>query len=131
MNKVKHEKSDKTVEFICNEIMEGKSLRSICEDNALPSAGTFLRWVSTDKAIMEQYTRARGLQADYFADEMAQIADDCLPIADNVQKAKLQIETRKWAASKIKPKKYGEKIQQEHSGGVEITKIVDDITKPS
>ena len=37
--------------------------------------------------------------------------------------SKLRVETRKWIASKLKPKKYGDKVQTEHSGSVAITPI--------
>ena len=39
----------------------------------------------------------------------------------SVSHAKLRIDTRKWAASKLKPKKFGEKIQQEITPGEGVT----------
>jgi len=33
-----------------------------------------------------------------------------------VQHAKLRVDTRKWAASKLKPKRYGDKVTTEHTG---------------
>ncbi|MBX8785491.1 hypothetical protein HBA94_17175 [Ochrobactrum sp. GRS2] len=49
------------------------------------------------------------------------MAEDILDIADDeecadVQKAKLRIDTRKWLMSKMAPKKYGDKVMNEHSG---------------
>lgn len=36
--------------------------------------------------------------------------------ADMVERARLQIDTRKWLLSKLAPKKYGDMLQLEHSG---------------
>jgi hypothetical protein len=36
--------------------------------------------------------------------------------AENWQQVRLQVDTRKWAASKILPKQYGDKVQQEVTG---------------
>ena len=59
--------------------------------------------------FQDQYTRARDKQADYFAEEIIEIADSAEAESAAVAKAKLQIDARKWAASKIAPKKYGDK----------------------
>ena len=42
------------------------------------------------------------------------------PCASAVSKAKLQIDARKWAASKIAPKKYGDKVEQQITGNLAI-----------
>ena len=97
---------------ICGQISEGKSLRSICKAKNLPSCSTVFLWLSKYPEFSEQYARAREEQADA-------IADECLDIAEHepdVQRARLKIDTRKWFASKMKPKKYGDKQTLEHSG---------------
>ena len=69
-------------------------------------------WLRGHPEFSEQYARAREEQADA-------ISDECLEIAEkepDVQRAKLKIDTRKWFASKMKPKKYGERVTQEISG---------------
>lgn len=121
-----HDKTNKTIGYICNELTEGRSLRSICAEEDMPSVGTFLRWVSDDDKLSEQYARSRDIQMDYYADDINQIADDVEPDGESIQKAKLRIDTRKWTASKLKPKKYGDKLQTEHSGGISIVKLDDD-----
>ena len=39
-----------------------------------------------------------------------------ITIGDAVDRTRLQIDARKWYASKLAPKKYGDKVQQEVSG---------------
>jgi hypothetical protein len=116
-----YDQTPELVEEILNKLMDGESLRSICRPDHMPSAGTFLRWCSIDEKLSEQYARARDIQMDYYVDDINQIADDC-DIMD-VAKAKLRIDTRKWTASKLKPKKYGDKIQNEVSGEINFLRI--------
>ena len=102
---------------ICGQISEGKSLRSICKAKNLPSCSTVFLWLSKYPEFSEQYARAREEQADA-------IADECLDIAEHepdVQRARLKVDVRKWFASKMKPKKYADRVAQEHTftdGGV-------------
>lgn len=98
---------------ICLDIAEGKSLRASCrERQVLPS--TFLGWAfRTDLPLYERYARAREIRAEILADEIVEIAD--LAEDDNsskVQKAKLQVDARRWVASKLLPKRYGDKLEE-------------------
>ncbi len=100
---------------VCKEISEGKSLRSICAVDDMPSAETVRVWLLDDGEFSAQYARAREEQADYYADEIIDIADG----AKDANLARLQIDARKWKASKLQPKKYGDKIDLNHSGTIE------------
>lgn len=100
---------------VCLEIAEGKSLRSICEADDMPSAETIRVWLLDDAQFSAQYARAREEQADYYADEIIEIADT----EDDPNKARVRIDARKWKASKMQPKKYGDKIDLNHSGTIE------------
>jgi len=117
--------SDYTPELadeICTRLANGESLRAICasdRDDWMPSIGTILRWVSEKPEFREQYARAREVQAETHADEIVTIADgvSCAdPSAIDVARDRLRIDARKWVASKLLPKKYGDKLQQEVSG---------------
>lgn len=94
---------------ICEKISGGLSLRAICAEPGMPARGTVYRWLIENADFQDQYTRAREKQADYFAEEIIEIADSAKAESAAVSKAKLQIDARKWAASKIAPKKYGDK----------------------
>ena len=86
-------------------IATGTSLRTACEQFGY-KASTFLEWVGQDAQLAEQYARARTLQAEHYADEIVRIADSAI----DPQKARLQVDARKWVASKLLPKKYGDKV---------------------
>jgi terminase small subunit len=84
-------------------------LRAICAEAGMPARGTVYRWLIENADFQDQYARAREKQADYFAEEIIEIADSAEAESAAVSKAKLQIDARKWAASKIAPKRYGDK----------------------
>lgn len=114
---------------ICAHIADGKSLRAIAALDGMPHQDTIMAWLDGSKpAFSEQYARAREAQADKLAEEALQIADDgrsdtYLDAEGNektdneaIQRSRLRVDTRKWLASKMAPKKYGDKIQAEHTG---------------
>jgi hypothetical protein len=49
---------------------------------------------------------------------------------DHIQRSRLRIDARKWLASKMAPKKYGDRVEQAHSGGDKPIGIVNWILKP-
>lgn len=88
--------------------MAGVPLVRICEEDWAPHPTTIYRWFREHDKFCYNYARAKEDQADYFVEDIVQIADLATP--DNVQVARLRVDTRKWAASKYKPKKYGDKL---------------------
>ena len=115
---------------ICDEIAEGKSIRSICLRDDRPAHKTFFAWLNKDEALAAQYARAREDQADTIFDECLEIADAAKP--EDVQAARLRIDTRKWMAGKLRPKNYGEKVDLTSSDGsmTPVTNIVNQLVQP-
>jgi hypothetical protein len=76
----------------------------------MPCEATVFNWLKAFPEFLEQYARAKEECADALADEMLDIADDAAKAAsgDPIPGARLRIDTRKWIASKLKPKKYGD-----------------------
>lgn len=103
--------SQEMADKICGLISNGMSLRAICNVNGMPARGTVYQWLNENLEFQDQYTRARVEQADYFAEEIVEIADSVEADSAAVAKARLQVDARKWAASKLAPKKYGEKTE--------------------
>jgi hypothetical protein len=92
---------------LCAELSRGRSLRSICADEDMPSTCTAQEWLAEDLEFATQYARARERQADFYADEITEIADS----EADPNKARVRIDARKWVASKLKPKTYGDRLQ--------------------
>ena len=127
-------------DIICERLASGESMRSVSRDDSMPAMSTLFKWIRDIPEFTEQYVKAKEESADALAEDMVDIADnqvsqpvmvDGLPLRDDdgniimvvdnvaVNHAKLRIDTRKWAASKLKPKKYGDKT------------MIEDVTPPS
>ncbi|WP_174523910.1 terminase small subunit-like protein [Novosphingobium naphthalenivorans] len=109
---------------ICERIMLGESVRAICDDMSMPARSTVMNWLRDDPEFRTAYALAKQLQADMLADEIIDIADDgrndwverkredgstqVVFDHENVQRSKLRVDSRKWLAAKLAPKRYGD-----------------------
>ena len=143
--------TDELAALICEQIADGKSLRSICDAEGMPNRGTVFRWLAQseagDKIFSNQYAHARQVQADVLFEEILEIADEEVTMIKRskhhpgtedgdadvevvfdptaVQRNRLRVDSRKWMAGKLRPKVYGEKIQTEHSGEMTVRTATD------
>ncbi len=121
--------SQEIADVICERLANGESLRRICESEEMPHLATVMRWLNAREEFCVQYARARELQAEFFFDQMAEIADDgsndwmasnapdCEGYklnGEHVQRSKLRIDARKWMLARMAPRKYGDKQQLDH-----------------
>lgn len=132
--------TQETAETICKLLMCGWSLKRITSLDEMPHEDTVYGWLAKGKEhpFSEQYARAREIQAERMADELIDIADDEsgdksgeleMPNGVAVQRSRLRVDTRKWVAAKLLPKKYGEKLT--HAGDEEnpiaIKRVISDL----
>lgn len=132
----KSEFTQDMADIICERMVEGESLRSICRDPDMPVISTVMKWLSTFPEFSAQYARAQEARADTFVEQMQEIADngsnDWMEKhgqdstgwqlnGEHIQRSKLRVDTLKWIASKMKPRSYGDKQQVELSGSIETT----------
>ena len=93
---------------ICAEVSSSnKSMAKIAREMGL-TVRTIWRWIANYPDFREMYDLAKEQQADYFVEEMVEIADTASKDLIDAQDRKLRVNVRQWAASKFKPKKYGE-----------------------
>lgn len=114
--------TDEIEEEILSRLCAGESLMDICgpnRDDFIPSETTVYKRLSNDGEFASKYARAREAQAHRESEEIRKIADAATPEDYNV--ARLRIDARKWRASKMAPKYYGDKLDLNHSGGVTVT----------
>ena len=120
---------------VLDRLIDGKSLRKICDEPGMPSRATVLRWLAADVDGFEaKYASARVAQLMGEADDLLEIADTPefgtkevskatgleITTGDMIEHRKLKISTRQWLLAKLVPKKYGDKQHIEHSGTVSI-----------
>lgn len=107
-------------DIICKRLAEGESLRQICKDVGLPDRVTVIRWKNDNAIFRHQYARARDDQADAYFDRALSEAIE----ARDAQLGRLAYDALRWAASKLKPGTYGDKIQHANAAGDGDTEIV-------
>ena len=96
---------------ICEKLALGNSLNRITQMDSMPSISTVYRWHRQFPEFRKKYELAREDQVETFADELIIIADNTE--SDQVQRDRLKIDTRKWIAERMKPKKYGAKSEMD------------------
>ena len=107
--------SDTLVDTICEQIAMGRSLVNICAELDL-SYSQVMVWLQKYPDFTDKYARAKEAQADWYADEMLSVIDNAKSDRNEIERAKVKIEALKWIASKLKPKKYGDKLDLTSAG---------------
>jgi hypothetical protein len=130
--KVKREKGRPTkyteilADKICERISNGESLLQICRDEKMPGRSTIHKWLIESKAdgtpkrpnFIDNYARATELRADVAFDEINEIADQTPEMIKKTaekkssamaQAQRLRVDSRKWTAARMFPKKYSER----------------------
>jgi hypothetical protein len=124
--------SEALIDEICERIANGESLNRILKDDHMPDYKSVTTWLDDPNKpeFLQKYARARELQAETLADEIVSIADETDVTIDDhgkvtfdsvaVARNRLRVDARKWVAAKLKPKKYGDKIEATHTGSVTL-----------
>ena len=113
----------KLADKICDYVIDGKSLREISRLEDTPSFTVLKQWLKTKEDFASQYARAKNTQIDLFIDDILSVIDELdLSGLDGkeanalIQKCRLRVDTLKWIACKLLPKKYGDKQEISLSG---------------
>lgn len=114
--------------LICARLAEGKSLTAICKAASMPAESTVRAWAVDDvQGFAADYARAREIGYARLGDEILRIADTPqigtksvskitgleVTEGDMIEHRRLQVDARKWMLSKMLPKVYGDKMQQD------------------
>jgi len=106
--------NDELADQICALIAEGNSLPRISKKLGFDLV-SFYSWLRKYDEFLKKYTQAKEDQADTMAEQMLDISDSELPRdvfgkidSAAVNQARLRVDTRKWIAARLKPKKFGD-----------------------
>jgi terminase small subunit-like protein len=97
-------------EAICDALADGMSLNEICKVEGMPNRRTVQRWADSDAVFAAKCERAREAHADHVNDRMASIENDVLSGVTPPDAARVAISSMQWRASKMAPKRYGDKL---------------------
>ena len=104
---------------ICQELMSGKPLTSICRNKDLPSLSTVHRWIDKHPSFAKQILQARRVGTQYYLDKMIEELETVS--AKDVGIVKEKLHHYRWLASKLLPSLYGDKQEVVQDTKVTIT----------
>lgn len=111
--------SPETFAAICAGLADGKSLVQVCARAGMPSRQTVHTWLAEDPELQKSYVAAREAQADFLAEDILDISNALTkgpngrkrtPSKQEIAAVRVQMDARKWYAGKVRPKKWGDKI---------------------
>ncbi|MCO7225918.1 hypothetical protein [Pleionea sp. CnH1-48] len=118
---------------ICELIANGATLVDIDKDKSLPARSTIFTWLKQQPEFEAMYVRAREMQSEYYVDEIVRLGEEAeqATLIDEktgrekvdhglVQAKKLQIDSLKWIMCHRAPKKFGPRVEVEHTGDVNV-----------
>ena len=122
---------------ILTSIAGGRSLFSIFRQDGLPSYSWAKNQLRQNAALRSAYSQAQEDRADTLAEELIELADQAMPAGLDgpaasawVQQLRLKVDVRKWAASKLRPRVYGERIDVAVRGeGISILRALADANR--
>lgn len=120
------------IEAICERVAEAEFYADIA-NSAGVSRHALMNWLNAHEDV---YAPAREARAHKIAEDMLEIADDSsidktVDAEGNIRtdhevvaRSRLRVDTRKWLASKMLPKVYGDKVDLNHGGQPDGVPIV-------
>lgn len=103
--------SEELAADICGKMTAGESLRSICSSDSMPCLSSVYLWLGKYPTFSENYANAQRERATAMFEEIFEIGDDVDPDPAAIAKARLRVDTRKWALARMDSKRYGDKVQ--------------------
>lgn len=104
-------------------ISEGIPLQPLCREEGMPAWRTVYDWMESDPAFAARIARAREVGADAIASESLEIVDEEPQRGPDgkidsgwVAHQKLRAEHRLKLLAKWSPKKYGDRVENVHTG---------------
>ena len=109
---------------ICELIVNGSSLRQI-KDLGYPSPWQILREAESNPIFAQQYAHAMKLRADLRFELLDEVSEAAVNAKDQVQVQglRLKADNIKWTLGRMNPRKYGDHLDVQHSGNVELRSI--------
>lgn len=113
-------------DYICDELMAGRSLNDICQEPAMPTRTTVYRWIDANGDFRDKYARARARQCDTLAEEALETARAAGN--EDAHAVRVRLDAIKWFTAKVAPRVYGDR--QIISGDPENPLAVQAVDRP-
>ena len=140
LEKWSDDKKSKAIAIVLERIEDGESMRAVLDlkrdKEILPSRRLFSEWLNNDTKLSSQYARSCKERADKIFDDILLIADETendningVLNSEAIQRSRLRVDARKWALSKMNPKKYGDKMDLTTKGDKIEIPLFPDVSK--
>lgn len=110
------------VHQLCNRLIGGMSVDAACALPDGPSKTLVYQRMATDDEFRTLIVRAREAQQHAIVDDTIDMADRATP--EDWQVVRLQIWARQWRAGKLAPKLYGDRMQHEVTGDLNVHRVL-------
>lgn len=135
-------------DLICERAAMGMSARRNMTPEDMPALSTFFKWLREHEDFSQQYARAKEEATEAMSEDLLDIADDgsndymedeymkgktpgWALNGENIQRSKLRVDTRRWLMAKMKPRKYGDKLDLSTNGKDMPTPILGIMSVPN
>lgn len=117
--------SKEKADEICELLATGMSLRTVCKKDNMPDMSTVFAWIRTHEDFSNQYAKAKEEAIDAKHEELEALGDEAIELSQRVDPkasgavvnaVRLKADNLKWVMSKLKPKKYGDKVDVTSDG---------------
>lgn len=112
---------------VLEKIQSGMSVRQICSEPGMPCRTVVKGWIKSSPDRQREYAEACSERAEALAEALEAICDEPIPPGLDgpaqsafIQRQRLRVDTRKWIASKLAPKRYGEKLEIETNVQIDL-----------
>lgn len=105
----------KLISAVIEEVFEGQLLSAVLTRYGIPRS-KFYKAITDYPSLNSYYLLSQQSRGELYVDEIVNIADTEI----DPQRARVQIDARKWYASKVIPKKYGDRLDLNVSGSIDI-----------
>jgi len=116
-------------DIFCNRIIEGESVRKICEDPLMPDLATLTRWRRNDDDFRKDMAQARKDRAQVYHDKALEIVEETTT-KDEVSINRLKSDTYKWAAERGNAEEFGARPTKVEGVSVSTQIIVTGVPQP-
>lgn len=120
------EDKEATVAYVLDALSEGRLLAEIADELGMKRP-TLFAYCHATKALSDAYARAREEGLHVRGERLRALTREEMPRLPSggidsaaVAQLRIQVDAEKWVLGKLLPHVYGDKIQTEHSGSLEV-----------
>lgn len=115
---------DEILATVIERIARGEFLTEICKDAGMPSRQTIWEWIDADEALATRCARARAWAAVEDERAVAELARQVVAGEIEPDAARTAANMHTWLAKVRNPKVYGDRLDVEHSGKVQVIPVL-------